>query len=158
MSDYQIRTATLEDLPVLYEFEQGIITAERPFDPTLGDDINYYDLKEMIQADHVSVAVAISGDRLVGSGYIKVVKSKPYLRFEEHGYIGFVFVDPAHRGRGVSNLLMDCFKAWAKSKGITEIRLDVYLENKSAVRAYEKAGFTPNLLEMRMDITDREDP
>ena len=48
MSKPNIRTATLDDLETLYRFEQGIILAERPFDPTLAKDpISYYDLKEL---------------------------------------------------------------------------------------------------------------
>jgi hypothetical protein len=35
MSTINIREAKLEDLNILLEFEQGIITAERPYDPTL---------------------------------------------------------------------------------------------------------------------------
>jgi hypothetical protein len=34
MSTINIREARLEDLNILLEFEQGIITAERPYDPT----------------------------------------------------------------------------------------------------------------------------
>ena len=35
MDQLKIRVATIKDLPLLLEFEQGVITAERPFDPTL---------------------------------------------------------------------------------------------------------------------------
>jgi ribosomal protein S18 acetylase RimI-like enzyme len=41
---------------------------------------------------------------------------------------------------------------WAKAKGILEIRLDVYSDNDSAIRAYEKAGFSKLLTEMRVDL------
>jgi ribosomal protein S18 acetylase RimI-like enzyme len=35
---------------------------------------------------------------------------------------------------------------------MTEVRLEVYEENEPAKKAYVKAGFTPNLLEMRLKI------
>ena len=36
-----VRKATLDDLPTLLLFEQGVIEAERPFDPTIkSGDIN----------------------------------------------------------------------------------------------------------------------
>jgi len=39
------RTATLEDLDTLLDFEQGVIAAERPLDPTIKKgDIHYYNL------------------------------------------------------------------------------------------------------------------
>lgn len=42
-----IRKAQLSDLATLLEFEQGIITAERPYDPTLKEEkIHYYDIEK----------------------------------------------------------------------------------------------------------------
>ena len=35
-------------------------------------------------------------------------------------------------------------------KNIKEIQLDVYSKNKSALKAYEKLGFNPDLLKMRL--------
>ena len=41
--DYKVRKATLDDMPVLLKYEQGIIKAERPMDPTIKDgSIHYY--------------------------------------------------------------------------------------------------------------------
>ena len=49
MDNIKIRTATLDDIDILLEFEQGVIKAERPFDVTLGaDPITYYNLEELI--------------------------------------------------------------------------------------------------------------
>ncbi len=147
------RTARLEDLEVLYGFEQGIIEAERPFDPCLkSGHFNYYDIKAMILAEDVEVVVAVDGEELVASGYAKIQPSKPYLIHDEHAYVGFMFVKPTHRGRRVSQKILAHLKTWAKSKNLTEMQLDVYAENSSAVRAYENAGFKPNLVNMRMEI------
>lgn len=49
-------------------------------------------------------------------------------------------------------MILDGLKEWSKSKGITELRLDVYDANDSAIRAYEKAGFQRHLLNMRIRI------
>jgi hypothetical protein len=47
------RPARIDDLDTLYRFEQGIITAERPFNETLKPGhINYYDLKEMLSLSY----------------------------------------------------------------------------------------------------------
>jgi hypothetical protein len=65
MSTINIRKAKLEDLNILLEFEQGIITAERPYDPTLKEGkINYYDISKMIIAEHITVLVATIGSEL----------------------------------------------------------------------------------------------
>ena len=54
MENIIIRPARQEDLPVLLEFEQGVIEAERPMDATLkSEKINYYDIAAMIDDDNV---------------------------------------------------------------------------------------------------------
>jgi GNAT superfamily N-acetyltransferase len=63
-----------------------------------------------------------------------------------------MYVEPAYRGKGVNQLIIDELKAWARSQNLTELRLDVYTTNDTAIRAYEKAGFTPYLINMRMGI------
>ena len=49
-----VRPATLADLPTLLRFEQGVIAAERPMDPTIQDGpIHYYDLNTMLTSPDV---------------------------------------------------------------------------------------------------------
>lgn len=148
-----VRSAVKADLETLYKFEQGIITAERPFDATLKDvHIHYYDLAAMVDAPDVELAVAIDDDSVIGSGYARITDSKPYLKHPQHAYLGFMYVEPAYRGKGVNQKIVDHLKKWAISKGINEMRLDVYNDNLPAVKAYEKYGFAKLLVEMRMGI------
>jgi hypothetical protein len=54
------------DLDILFRFEQGVIAAERPFDPTLKKDpIHYYDLQAMIDAPEINL-VAIKAYEKAG--------------------------------------------------------------------------------------------
>ena len=153
MEQITIRKARLEDMDILLQFEQGVLNAERPFDSTLKADPNhYYDLEEMIGSDHIELLVAASGDELIGSGYARIERSKHYLRHSHHAYLGFMYVVPAHRGKGVNSLIIGALKDWSLSRGITELRLDVYVQNSSAITAYEKFGFSNYLVEMRMGI------
>jgi len=63
---------------------------------------------------------------------------------------------PEYRGQGVNKKIMDVLKAWASSQNITEFRLDVYYENVSAIKAYEKFGFSKYFLEMRFNLDDEK--
>ena len=153
VSDIIIREATLDDLPVLLGFEQGIITAERPFDPTLKkEEINYYSIRDMILASDVQVVVAEVENKLVASGYARIEKAKPYLDHENYAYLGFMYVDPAFRSQGINNMIIDALKKWSLGKNITELRLQVYDENISAIKAYTKAGFSRYMLIMRIRL------
>jgi GNAT superfamily N-acetyltransferase len=154
-----VRPATTADLPTLRRFEQGVISAERPMDPTIKDGpIHYYDFNAMLTSPLIHLVVAETGshtgseDTLVGSGYARIEPSRHYLQHTHHAYCGFMYVEPAYRGKGVNQLIIDALKTWAHTQGLTELRLDVYTGNDTAIRAYEKAGFTPYLINMRMGI------
>src|SRR3569623_1858834 len=113
------RTATLADLNTLLEFEQRIIQTERPFDPTLKDGhINYYDIATMIQAPHIEVIVAELGSEIIGSGYARIEDSKVYLKHPKHVYLGFMYVKPEYRGKGVNKKVIAELQDWAVTQGI----------------------------------------
>lgn len=153
MSLITFRPAELQDLQLLYDFEQGIITAERPFDSTLkGGHINYYDLKVLIESDEAEVIVAEFDKEIIASGYAQIREGKDFQSFTSFAYLGFMFVKPDQRGKGVISQLLERLKKWSQSKGITEIRLEVYNDNEPAVRAYEKAGFKKHMVEMRLNL------
>jgi len=148
-----IRKATQKDLPTLLNFEQRIVEYERPYDPTLRKgEINYYPIKEYIDRNDIEIVVAVTNEMIIASGYVKIIAAKPYLKFDNYAYLGFMYVEPDYRGRGINKSIIQVLTKWAKSKGLNELRLDVYSENKSAISAYHKAGFTSNLLNMRIEI------
>lgn len=154
MAKIIIREASLEDLETLLRFEQGVIDAERPFDPTLKKgQIHYYDIEYLITAPHIELVVAESDSEIIGSGYVRIDNAEPHLRHSQYAYVGFIYVDPNHRGKEVSKKIIDALKRWSLARGLTEMRLEVYNENRAAIRAYEKAGFTKHMLEMRIGLT-----
>jgi GNAT superfamily N-acetyltransferase len=151
--DIIVRRATSADLPKLGELLQLLVAAERPFDPTLKDgEIFYYDLEAMIVNEQTAVLVLEVKTEIIGSGYAQIRSAKAYERHEQFGYLGFMFVMPEFRGKGINSLLLNALKQWVRSKGITELRLEVYDDNDAAVRAYEKAGFKKFITTMRFDV------
>lgn len=156
--DITIRRAVIADLPKLAEFLQFLVNAERPYDPTLKEgEIFYYDIKELILDSKSEVLVVDSNNQIVGSGYAQIRTALPYQIHELYGYLGFMYVDPEFRGKGLINLLINELKKWVSSQGITEVRLQVYSENESAVNAYRRAGFAPITTTMRCDMSQLDD-
>ena len=150
-----IRKAVPDDLDTLLSFEQGIIYTERPFDPTLRDGpIHYYDLKAMMHDDNIALLVAEYEGEIIGSGYARLEESKPYLKHHRHAYLGFMYVHPGYRGKGVNAQIVEALRDWARERQITELRLDVYCENSPAISAYEKVGFKKHMMEMRMAVDE----
>ena len=150
-----LRIANLDDLPILLEFEQRLIKAERPMDPSIKDgDISYYDISEMIKATNSEVFVVELDDEIVASGYAKIMDDHPYLKHAKQGYLGFMFVPEEHRGKGLNKLILNGLIDWCKARNVFEIRLDVYDVNETAINAYKKSGFKNYLINMRFDIED----
>jgi ribosomal protein S18 acetylase RimI-like enzyme len=144
MGEIIIRKAELRDLDTLLVFEQGVISAERPYQL-----LRYW---KMITAKDVELLVAEINNELIGSGYARIEDAKPYLRHAQHAYLGFMYVLPEHRGKGINKMIIDALATWSASKNITELRLDVYHDNESAIKAYEKCGFTKHMIAMRMGL------
>ncbi|WP_299064240.1 GNAT family N-acetyltransferase [uncultured Polaribacter sp.] len=153
MNQVSIRPANIKDLQILLEFEQGVIKAEKPLDPFLAEGkLFYYNIPELISDENTQLLVATIKDIPVASGYVRLEKSKVYHKNSTHGYIGFIFVKEKYRGQKISSLILSDLKKWAKQNNTNELRLDVYSNNKAAIKAYERFGFTKSLVNMRTEI------
>src|SRR6476620_11702026 len=105
--EIKIRPAREEEIDILLGFEQGIIETERPFDVTLKDgEIHYYDLLKLIRSSDSEVLVAEYQGKLVGSGYVQIRKADSFLKHEYFAYLGFMYVVPAFRGKGVNQRIL----------------------------------------------------
>ncbi len=152
----QLREADLKDLQTLKLIEQEVIKYERPYAPNLKDDpITYYDLEDLIKRKDAQVLVAVIDNEIVGSGYAQIENSVVYKKPEKYVYLGFMYVAPNYRGKGINGKLTKRLIAWANRQNISEIQLDVYADNTSAINAYSKVGFRPDLLKMRLN-TDKK--
>ena len=157
MDKLKIRKASYKDKDTLLVFEQGVIDAERPFDPTLKrESTRYYDLDLMIDSALVELLVAEFDGEPVGCGYARIETSKPYLKHKQHAYLGFMYVVPSFRGKGINKAIITALQSWIRKNGITEMRLEVYHHNQSAIKAYEKVGFVQHMIEMRKGLEDAD--
>jgi GNAT superfamily N-acetyltransferase len=96
-----------------------------------------------------TVVVAVEGDQILGtvtyagpgSSYAETAKGA-----DEAGFRMLV-VDPAARGRGVGQALVDWCAAHARSQGVRVLRLSTQREMTAAGRLYQRLGFvrTPDL-------------
>lgn len=160
MMNIQIRPATLDDLEILKVHEQAMINTERPMDITLKRDetIYYYELDELITSDQSLLLVADDNGSVVGAGYAKIkrIERPQQFTFDEYGYLGFMYLLPAYRGKGINQQIIKQLVDWVKSLGLTEIRLKVYDKNPRAIKAYEKSGFVSHILTMRLENDSEE--
>ncbi|WP_419146738.1 GNAT family N-acetyltransferase [Pseudoalteromonas 'SMAR'] len=149
----KIRAATSADIEALRALEQQVVAAERPFNQAIkAVDAIYYDLEAMLSDGNTHLIVGEIGNQIVATGYAQIRQSKAQLVHEQHGYLGFMLVLPEYRGQGLNQQVMEHLIEWCKARDINDFYLDVYSSNQAAIRAYEKAGFTPCLLEMKLHL------
>ncbi len=147
----QFRQATLSDVNALLALEQAVVNAERPFNSAIkAQGARYYDIPALITGDDSYLLVAEDNGVIVATGYVQIRQSKPSLMHNVHGYLGFMYVAPTSRGMGVNKEIIDALMAWAESKQVFDFYLDVYADNRAAINAYEKVGFQPSMLEMKL--------
>ena len=151
-----IRKATIEDLPVLFEFEQGVLRAERPMDGTLKlKNTYYYDIPNLIDDSSVELVVAEINGVTAGCGYARIKQARDCFQFDQFSYLGFMFTKEDYRGKGVNKTIMNYLYDWSLSKGIYEVRLEVYPSNNAAIKAYEKVGMQATMHTMRIDLRNK---
>ena len=63
-----------------------------------------------------------------------------------------MFTHADHRGKGINFKSMLSLKVWCLTQDIVELRLDVYNDNPSAIKAYEKVGFKKHLINRRVGL------
>lgn len=148
-----VRKARIEDYSSLAALEQKVIGAERPYNSSLKEkDAYYYDIEKLISdRDSRLIVGEIFGD-IIATGYVQVRQSKPALDHDIHGYLGFMYVAEEYRGLGLNKMILQDLVGWGQQQGVIDFYLDVYSENDSAVRAYEKFGFRGSLLEMKLNL------
>lgn len=149
----KLRRAQLEDLPILLEFEQGVIEEERPCDDSIRKaDAKYYDLNYFLTDANTNLQLVEHDGQVVACGYAQLRPSQAAFVHDRHSYLGFMYVEPGFRGQGVNQLILDSLISWSKDKGVYDFYLDVYTENPAAIRAYEKVGFRASMIEMKLKL------
>ncbi len=146
-----LRSANLSDLNTLKNFQKRLVIHERPFDPGIPkkEEVEYYDIRELIEANNVNFLVIEIDNKIIGCGFGQIRKNDDWAANKIFGYIGLMFVDDKFRGQKIGKLIVDELVKWFKEKNVFDIRLKVYEKNISAVNAYKKYGFEHFVLEMR---------
>lgn len=88
--------------------------------------------------------VAEFNDTIIGVIHIRISEA-PYIDImvpRRYAVIDNIVVLNVHRGKGVGKMLMKKAHEWISSKEIKHIELHVWEFNQSAIKFYEKLGYT----------------
>jgi RimJ/RimL family protein N-acetyltransferase len=90
---------------------------------------------------------AVHEARLVGMcGILRGISKKS----QHNSLITGMYVQPAWRGQGIADALIQACIDWAQALGATVVRLAVVTTSTSAIRCYKRCGFTEYGIEPQM--------
>lgn len=96
-------------------------------------------VRDAVAGEESVLFVATDGDAWIGlvGGFI----------YEEGGaavpYLISMWVDPAYRGKGVGQALVEQVIDWARKRGLDHLVLEVEATNQPAIALYTRCGFRP---------------
>jgi ribosomal protein S18 acetylase RimI-like enzyme len=69
-----------------------------------------------------------------------------------HPNIFLVYVDPVYRRQGIGKALLEHAQAWAQDRGYTQIGLQVFMTNRSAIDLYHQLGYVDRSISMMREL------
>ena len=98
-------------------------------------------MRKVMDDENVAGIVATDGTAAVGIIVGAIVDYGPLFLPAKLGSIRVVSVAPEFRRQGVAKQLHDAMLDWFRSRSITEIHVNVHVQNKAAARFWRDLGY-----------------
>lgn len=87
------------------------------------------------------------------AGYLRADIERDEGLFDEvYGRISDLFVRATRRDEGIGRALLKVAESWLRSRGVTDVRLDVHAANKPAVRFWTLSGYSLDGMSMKKEL------
>jgi GNAT superfamily N-acetyltransferase len=150
-----IRPAIETDLPVIIEMFQELAVLQKPWRVFAPRSNVTEEMRRRFHADLADpdavVLVAEQDGRIIGmaAGHVH----KPSMMSEDLAVeLGSVFVEPAHRARGVAAALTAEVARFAQDRGVERITLKTFAQNEEALLAWQRLGFEPRMVQLTAPV------
>ena len=97
--------------------------------------------------------LGLAGDTPAGYGLAFDITEHAFMpEWQRSGYITQFFVAPEHRRQGIGQMMFDYIVQWLASRGVTDVQLNVSLDNPVGKLFWRKQGFVPHRVRMKSKI------
>ena len=157
-----IRHAGPADSPAIGRLGAHLVRSHHDFDPerfipaTPQTEHGYATfLGAQLEQPDTVVLVAEQDGKVIGYAFAGV-EGRDYMSLRgPAGVLHDIVVDPAHRGKGVAQQLLDATLATLEERGAPRVVLWTAERNESAQRLFARAGFRRTMLEMTRELKDQ---
>ncbi len=146
---HQVRPARRGDGPRLYAAWQNLrlhnAEVDRRVIPAAVTQSEFVaDFEQLLERPRSVAFVAESGDSLAGFIAGNIERNLPDRLPEEHATVGYLWVEPAFRRRGLAKKLFEEVAGWANNQeGIGHFEMAVLSADSAAAGFWRSIGFTP---------------
>ena len=156
-----VRAATPTDIPAIGRLGALLVRTHHDLDAqrfiaaTRQTERGYGSfLGTQIDKANVVILVAERAGEVIGYTYAGV-EGYDYMALRgPAGVMHDIVVDPAHRGYGVGQQLLDATLAALRTLGAPRVVLSTAERNESAKRLFTRAGFRRTMIEMTRELTE----
>ena len=111
---------------------------------TVALEVDIADFEQLLERPRSVAFVAERGDALAGFIAGNIERNLPDRLPEEHATVGYLWVEPAFRRRGLARLLFEEVAGWARDQeGISHFEMAVLSADSAAAGFWRSIGFTP---------------
>jgi ribosomal protein S18 acetylase RimI-like enzyme len=111
-------------------------------------------LAAQLDDDDAVVLVAVLDGAVAGYAYGRREPRDWNALLDRHGAFHDLFVDPAHRKRGIGAQLAKEMLAALEQKGVPRVVLSTAWKNEGAQKLFERLGFRRTMVEMTRERTE----
>ncbi|MGI8926156.1 MAG: GNAT family N-acetyltransferase [Tepidiformaceae bacterium] len=112
-------------------------------------------LDESLRRDFSAAYVAEDSGRLVGFISARIEAGQPDRLPEQHATIGYLYVGPGYRRKGIARQLVAAVREWAGGQeGISHIEMPVLAADAEAAAFWRSLGFSPFIERLWASLQD----
>ncbi len=149
LTAFQVRPAVPADASAIYLLWLRARAHNARIDPRIvlapvGPEQFEAALRTQLERNTASVFVAECGGRIAGFISGAIESAGPDRLPERHATIGYLWVEPPYRRRGIARALVDAIARWAAAiDGVRHFEMPVLAADDEAARFWAALGFRP---------------
>ncbi|MFO7936781.1 MAG: N-acetyltransferase [Kiritimatiellia bacterium] len=137
ISAVDIRTATIDDLPVIFHLGEKVFTSQTV--ANLYRTWDEYEVTTLFNNDSELLLVAETGGRVVGFALgTTIEKARSAWNY---GHLLWLCIDPEYARTGIGSRLFERFREEVASQGVRMMLVDTQADNRPAIDFFRRKGF-----------------
>ncbi len=153
----KIRRATMEDFEKLKEIKILSKNEEIKYSNTLNPisenkESYYFYLKKELTFKSRVVFIALDNNKVIGIILAQYFKPLAISKYSKKGYISNLYILKSHRRKKIGVKLAEHALKWLKKNNVGHVNLEIHVDNKAALKLYNKLGFKNYTVKLAKEI------